>query len=87
VPSFQIEATFYLNQSWMDFQTNLNSIQLKFHAMSFNIFIQMKLNFHQINSFISLLDQFIITGSVLQHGAQVQVNKLKLTMVCLLSTF
>ncbi len=73
--SFQIEVTFYLNQPWMDFQTSLNLIQFKFDAMSFNIFIHMKFNFHKINSFFSLLDQLIITGSVLQHGAQVQVNK------------
>jgi len=59
----------------MDFQTSLNSIQFKFHAISFNVFIQMKLNFHKINSFFSLLDQLIITGSVQQHGSQVQVNK------------
>jgi hypothetical protein len=71
----------------MDFQTSLNLIQFKFHAMSFNIFIQMKVNFHKIKSFFSLLDQLIITGSVPWHGAQVQVNELKLTMVCLLSEF
>jgi hypothetical protein len=35
----------------------------------------MKLNFQKFNSFFSLLDQLIITGSVLQHGAQVQENK------------
>jgi hypothetical protein len=40
--------------------------------MLFNIFIQMKLNFHKINSFFSSIDRLIIIGSAQQHGAQVK---------------
>jgi hypothetical protein len=40
--------------------------------MSFNVFIQMKLNFHKINSFFSSIDRLIIIGSAQQHRAQVK---------------
>jgi hypothetical protein len=38
------------------FQFNANSIYFNLQATSFNIFIQIKLSFHKINSFFSLVD-------------------------------
>jgi hypothetical protein len=55
-------------------QSKLN-ISLCFpHTMSFIIFIQMKLNFHKINSFFSSIDRLINTSSAQQHKAQVNLQ-------------
>jgi len=43
---------------WIRFK-NLNSISFKLHAMSFNIFFQMELTSHKINSFFPLVGQKI----------------------------
>jgi hypothetical protein len=47
---------------WTKFQFVSTSIQFKFHAMSFNIFMQMELNFHKVNFFF-----FISWLSVVVH--------------------
>jgi hypothetical protein len=56
----------------IQFEINFkNSIQFRLHAISFNIFIQMELDFHEINSFFHLL---IITNSAQQCKAQVRLS-------------
>ncbi len=42
------------------------------HAMSFNIFIQMELNFLIINSIFSSIDHLIVSINAEQHEAQVK---------------
>jgi hypothetical protein len=49
---------------------NLNSIQFKVHGISFNIFIQMEHNFHNLIYFSSI-HQLIITSE--QHKAQMNI--------------
>jgi hypothetical protein len=48
----------------MEFESNCwIGIQFNLHEISFDIFIQMKLNFHQINSFFLSIDQLMVIGS------------------------
>jgi hypothetical protein len=62
-----------LKKLWL-WQYKLN-ISLCFpHTMSFIIFIQMKLNFHKINSFFSSIDRLITASGALQHKAQVNLQ-------------
>jgi hypothetical protein len=57
------------------------------HTISFNIFIQIKLNFHKINSFFSSIDELIITRSAQQHEAQVKIYKYQYIYVHLVLFF
>ncbi len=41
-------------------KSKLNSIEFKSHAMSINIFFQMELNFHKINSFFLIRSSSLI---------------------------
>jgi hypothetical protein len=53
------------------FAPNSNSIQSKLHVMSFNIFIEMELNLHRVNLFISSIEiiwlSLVVCSSVKPH--------------------
>jgi len=72
-----------LNLNSIEFELNLISIQVMSHAMSFNIFIQMKLSFPKINS---LFQHFIVTGSLQQCRDQVAYTTVLPTQSLLLDS-
>jgi hypothetical protein len=45
---------------------NSDSIEFKLHKMLFNIFIQMELIFHKINSLFTSIDYLIVAGNAQQ---------------------
>jgi len=58
----------------------LNSIQFQLHAMSFNIFIQMKLSFHKMNSFFDQLISWLSLIVCKKREAQVYNEKIWISL-------
>ncbi len=52
------------------------------YTISFNICVQIKLNFHKSNSFFSSIDELIITRNAQQHEAQVKKYKYQYIYIC-----
>ncbi len=71
---FQYLLHQFASSHFSSMQFEFNSIQSNLHEISFNIFTQMKLNFHQIISIFSSIDELMVIGSAQQSRAQVNMD-------------